>query len=371
MAQPLPPHLYVHVPFCARRCSYCDFSIAVRRDVPVEEYVRALLAEFDLRFSHREPTPWPLETLYLGGGTPSRLGAPGIESLVQGLRDRLTISPDAEVTIEANPDDVTPEAARAWRAVGINRMSLGAQSFDSGALTWMHRTHTSQQIGAAVDAARSAGIENLSLDLIFALPPSLGRDWGDDLARAVALAPSHISLYGLTVHERTPLARWRDRGELTEAPDDTYATEFLLAHEVITAAGFEHYEVSSYALPGFRSRHNASYWSGVPWMGLGPAAHEFDGQRRRWNVGPYASWVRAISEGRDPREGEEVLTSANREAERVYLGLRTSSGLGVDGLNAQTIASWIRAGWAVETGGVLRLTPEGWLRLDSLAAALT
>jgi oxygen-independent coproporphyrinogen-3 oxidase len=235
----------------------------------------------------------------------------------------------------------------------------------------MHRTHTSDQIGAAVDAARSAGIANVSLDLIFALPSSLGRDWGDDLARAVALAPSHISLYGLTVHERTPLARWRDRGELTEAPDDMYASEFLLAHEVLTAAGFEHYEVSSYALPGFRSRHNASYWSGVPWIGLGPAAHEFDGSRRRWNVGPYASWVRAISERRDPRDGEEVLNPANREAERVYLGLRTSSGLAVDGLDDRTISSWIQAGWAIETGGVLRLTPEGWLRLDSLAAALT
>jgi oxygen-independent coproporphyrinogen-3 oxidase len=366
-----PRHLYVHVPFCARRCSYCDFSIAVRRDVPVEEFTQALLGELDLRFPGSATDGRTIDTLYLGGGTPSRLGVRGVASLIEGLSQRLRLAGDAEITIEANPDDVSVDAARAWRDAGINRLSLGAQSFDPRALEWMHRTHTSDQIGIAVDAVRGAGIDNVSIDLIFALPSALDRDWEDDLRRTVALAPSHVSLYGLTVHERTPLARWRDRGDVTEAPDETYASEFLTAHDVLTAAGFEHYEVSSYALPGARSRHNASYWSGVPWLGLGPAAHEFDGVRRRWNVGPYAQWLQLVRGGRDPKEGEEVLSPENRNAERVYLGLRTSSGLAVMEPERTLALRWVEAGWASVEGGVLRLTPEGWLRLDALAAALT
>jgi oxygen-independent coproporphyrinogen-3 oxidase len=371
MTPPRPRHLYVHVPFCARRCSYCDFSIAVRRDVPVAEYTQALLTELDLRFPSSATERWGLDTLYLGGGTPSRLGAGGVAALVSAIGQRLGIASDAEVTIEANPDDVSQSSARAWRDAGVNRMSLGAQSFDPNALAWMHRTHSSEQISAAVDAARAVGIANVSLDLIFALPPALERDWDDDLRRTIALAPSHVSLYGLTVHERTPLARWRDRGEATEAPDETYAAEFLRAHEMLTDGGFEHYEVSSYARPGARSRHNAAYWSGASWAGIGPAAHEFDGAKRRWNVGPYARWVQLVAAGRDPKEGEEVLSRENREAERVYLGLRTSAGLALSAPERSKTAAWVEAGWASLERGVLRLTPEGWLRLDALAAALT
>ena len=371
MTQTFPRHMYVHVPFCARRCSYCDFSIAVRRDVPVDEFIEAVEAEVDLRFPGVDPERWGLDTLYLGGGTPSRLGARGVAALMDALRKHLRLGHDAEVTIEANPDDVSHAATRAWRQAGINRLSLGAQSFDPGVLAWMHRAHASDQIAMAVDAARAAGIDNISIDLIFALPPALGRDWSHDLQRAIDLAPSHVSLYGLTVHERTPLARWRDRGDITEAPDETYATEFLIAHEILSGAGFEHYEVSSYARPGARSRHNASYWSGEHWAGVGPAAHEFDGARRRWNVGPYAQWVQLVRARRDPIEGEEVLSSENREAERVYLGLRTSSGLLTSARERAIARRWVEAGWAFLDGETLRLTPEGWLRLDALAAALT
>jgi oxygen-independent coproporphyrinogen-3 oxidase len=371
MTPPLPRHLYVHVPFCARRCSYCDFSIAVRRDVPVHEFVSAVAGEIDLRFPTRSPEAWSLDTLYLGGGTPSRLGPAGITALMASLRERVRLAPDAEVTIEANPDDVSADVASAWEDAGINRVSLGAQSFDARALEWMHRTHTNDQITSAVDALRAARIANLSIDLIFALPEALARDWRDDLRRALELEPSHVSLYGLTFHERTPLARWRERGEVSEAPDEAYAAEFLLAHEVLTDAGLEHYEVSSYARPGMRSRHNVSYWSGSPWAGVGPAAHEFDGLRRRWNVGPYAQWERLVRAGRDPKEGEEVLSHENRVAERVYLGLRTSGGLALTETELSEARRWVEAGWATVQGALLRLTPEGWLRLDALAADLT
>jgi oxygen-independent coproporphyrinogen-3 oxidase len=366
-----PRHVYIHVPFCARRCSYCDFSIAVRRETPIDEFVQAVAAEIDLRFLGRSARHWHADTVYLGGGTPSRLGASGIRALLDMLRQRLTIAAHAEITIEANPEDVSLEAARTWRDAGVNRASLGAQSFDSRALEWMRRTHGSDQICRAVDTVRAVGIENVSLDLIFALPATLGRVWRDDVGRAIALEPQHISLYGLTIHERTPLSRWRERGEITEAPDEAYAEDFLLAHDMLTEAGFDHYEVSNYARPGMRSRHNSCYWLGIPWAGIGPAAHEFDGARRRWNVGPYAQWVRAVRGGQDPIEGEEVLSTENRNAERVYLGLRTSEGLVLTEREASRVRPWIDSAWATVEGARLRLTPEGWLRLDALAASLT
>ncbi len=365
----LPRHIYIHVPFCARRCSYCDFSIAVRKVVPVDEYLSALRSELRRRFPGSGR--WEAETLYLGGGTPSALGGDGVARLLGAVRERIDLVPDAEVTLEANPDDVALDAVERWRGAGVNRISIGAQSFDPRVLAWMHRMHSAEQTVAAVGAARQAGIDDISLDLIFALPESLGRDWRSDILRALELGPSHISLYGLTVEPATPLGKWRERGEVTEAPEESYEAEFLLAHELLGGAGFEHYEVSNYALPGKRSRHNSSYWRRVPYAGLGPAAHSFDGGTRRWNVAAYAAWERALRQGRDPKGGEEVLTEEDEGAERVYLGLRTSEGLRAEPGMARHLRSWEGAGWALTADARVRLTPSGWLRLDSLAASLT
>jgi oxygen-independent coproporphyrinogen-3 oxidase len=364
-----PRHIYVHVPFCARRCSYCDFSIAVRKVVPVAEYLGAIRQE--MRERYPGAGRWEAETLYLGGGTPSLLGGEGVGRLIGMVKERVELARDAEVTVEANPDDVGLAAVEAWREAGVNRLSIGSQSFDPRVLAWMHRTHSADQIAAANRAARDGGIDNISLDLIFALPESLERDWRGDIERALELEPSHVSLYGLTVEPATPLARWRDRGEVIEAPEERYEEEFLLAHELLRAAGFDHYEVSNYALPGKRSRHNSSYWRRVPYAGLGPAAHSFDGARRRWNLAAYAAWEGALRDGRDPREGEEVLTSEEEDAERVYLGLRTSDGLSIEPDLARRVHEWVDAGWALYEGSRVRLTPPGWLRLDALAASLT
>ncbi|MDQ3696944.1 MAG: radical SAM family heme chaperone HemW [Gemmatimonadota bacterium] len=377
-----PRHIYVHVPFCARRCSYCDFAIAVRRAVPVDEYLDALSREWSLQSS--DGGPWTADTVYFGGGTPSLLGADGVARLLDLAREHVTLAPDAEVTLEANPDDVTPEAARVWHANGINRLSIGSQSFDDRVLRWMHRTHDAAQIPRAVEAALAAGIDNLSLDLIFAVPTELGRDWQEDLDRATSLAPAHVSLYGLTVEPGTPLARWRDRGTATEAPEETYERDFLLAHDILVAAGYDHYEVSNYARAGLRSRHNSAYWQRVPYAGLGPSAHSFDGVQRRWNVAAYEKWRRRLRDGGDPAAGSEVLTDGEAAAERIYLALRTTEGLRMDapcglrvadcGLKhpiSEPIARWEGQGWVVVADGVARLTVTGWLRLDAIAAALT
>ncbi len=343
-----PRHLYVHVPFCARRCAYCDFSIAVRRATPVDEYLDALRAELamvarDLQQSGS--VAWLLDTVYLGGGTPSRLGA-ALPRVLDAIRNLATIAPDAEITIEANPEDVTPVNATAWRRAGVNRISLGSQSFDPAVLAWMHRVHSAEQIPRAVEIARDAGFDNVSLDLIFALPRSLGRDWRRDLDSAIALDPAHVSLYGLTIEPHTPLSRWRDRGEVREAPDEFYAEEFLQAHDTLAAAGYDHYEVSNFSKPGLHSRHNSAYWSGASYSGIGPSAHSFDGSRRWWNVAPYAGWLERLTAHASPVAEVEVLDEENLANEQVYLGLRTHNGVRVAGGEVVELQPWIDCGWA-------------------------
>ena len=362
-----PRHVYVHVPFCARRCSYCDFAIAVRPTLPVAEYLSALRAELFLRY---EKESWEVDTIYLGGGTPSMLGA-DIARLLDLLREFMHPVPGAEITVEANPENVQADFAAYWNGAGVTRLSLGAQSFDADVLTWMHRTHSVDHIERAVDAARSAGIDNVSLDLIFALPASLSRDWERDLSRALALEPAHISLYGLTVEPSTPLAHWIARGQASPADDDVYAAEFLQAHDLAVTAGFEHYEVSNFAVAGRRARHNSAYWSGAAYTGLGPSAHEFDGTTRRWNKAPYAAWLTAVQAGTDPIDGSEQLTAENRETEAVYLGLRTTDGLVIEPGDEPVIGSWEAQQWVSRDARRAVLTPNGWLRLDALAADLT
>lgn len=364
-------HLYLHVPFCARRCSYCDFSIAVRKRIPAEDYVASVRAELA-----QQGAVGPLETVYLGGGTPSLLPPEAVAALLRSVFERAPVPDGVEATLEANPEDVTPAAAAAWRSAGINRVSLGAQSFDDRVLRWMHRMHDADRIGAAVATLRRAGIDNISLDLIFALPEALERDWPSDLDRALALEPAHLSLYGLTVEPRTPLARWVSRGATTPSDDERYAEEYLLAHERLFGAGYVFYEVSNAARHGRHSRHNSAYWSGRPYLGLGPAAHSFDGRTRRWNLSAWEAYRRALSEAESPLESEETLTDGQRELEQLYLGLRTVAGLSSTVLHRpehppNPLATALARGWLVETEGRLRCTPEGWLRLDALVGALT
>ena len=369
------PHVYVHVPFCGRRCSYCDFAIAVRRDVPVAQFVDAIMAELVTR-ELRLDAP-SLETVYLGGGTPSKLGGEGVARLLERIAQAAdvenlsTSSGRREITLEANPEDVTPGAAEAWARAGVNRVSLGVQSFEPRVLDWMHRGHGPDAASAAVQVLRSAGIVDLSVDLIFALPSTLARDWGRDLERALELRPSHLSLYGLTVEPHTPLGKWTARGEVAEAPEERYADEFLEANERLAGAGFTHYEVSNFALPGHEARHNSAYWSGAPYLGLGPSAHGFDGDVRRWNADAYAEWSARVEAGRDPIEGHETIGREERSAEEVYLGLRTTGGLAIQQNEITMVNKWIEQGWGVLTGSRLALTPTGWLRLDAIAAVLT
>ena len=363
-------HLYIHIPFCARRCSYCDFSIAVRKNVPAREYLACIERELQL-----VEAPSGLDTIYLGGGTPSLLPPDALTTLLTSVRQAFPLTdPSAvEITLEANPEDVTADAASAWRRAGVNRVSLGGQSFDDRVLRWMHRVHDAAQTGEAFRALRNAGFDNVSLDLIFALPAELERDWSRDLDQALALEPEHLSLYGLTVEARTPLARWITRGAATAPDDERYAGEYLLAHERLYDAGYRFYEVSNAALGDRRSRHNSAYWADRPYAGLGPAAHSYDGSARRWNLAAWEQYRETITAGRSPVASTEELTDEQRELERIYLGLRTSDGLALTASDRlrPLVTAWAAAGWVVTRGDRLVCTPEGWLRLDALVRDLT
>ncbi len=365
-------HLYIHVPFCSRRCSYCDFAIAVRKTVPSDEFERAIRLEWAGWLSHPAWNESPgLETIYFGGGTPSHLDPSVIAALLDQFRRDRQVANDAEVTLEVNPEDVTGERASDWLRGGVNRFSVGAQSFSPAALQWMHRTHSSSQIAGALGTLRSAGAANISLDLIYGLPQAIERDWPADLEEALGLEPDHLSLYALTVEPKTPLARWTARGETSLSPDERVAEEYLTAHARLVAAGYEHYEVSNAARPGRRSRHNAAYWSRRPYLGLGPSAHSGFGATRSWNVREWEEYRRQLAGGSSVTAGSEQLDGDQIELEEIYLGLRSDHGCLASRVEPGRLEIWTGEGWAWLDGDRVRLTPEGWLRLDALVASLT
>ena len=364
-------HLYVHVPFCTRRCVYCDFSIAVRSRVPVDEYLQALESEWRARHSESR---FDLETLYFGGGTPSKLGGAGVQRLADTVLGgaHATLRSDAEVTLEANPEDVSAEAVKAWKSAGVNRVSLGVQSFDDAVLMWMRRTHDGKTAHRAVRVLREGGIANISIDLIFAVPSTVPRAWEKDLETALELDLPHVSVYGLTIEPHTPLGRWVARRDVAEAADEIFEVEFLQAHHAFTGQAYDHYEVSNYGKRDLHSRHNWAYWRRKPYGGLGPSAHEFDGAERRWNTSAYTEWLNRMSRGQDPTQGKEELDTEQKTAEEVYLSLRTSMGVQASGLEGQLVNRLVSAGWAeLSSDSTLKLTSSGWLRLDSIASDLT
>lgn len=369
-----PRFLYVHVPFCARRCSYCDFAVHVARTPPVDAWLAAIEAELAGVVRREGWTEKPvLRTVYVGGGTPSLLGPGAMNALREQLSRYVELDGVEEWTAEANPESLTAELARDWRAAGVNRISLGVQTFHEPALRWMGRLHGPDGAERAVRAAREAGITNVSVDLIFGLPARLGRDWGSDLARALELEPEHISLYGLTAEAGAPLGRWVLAGREVLPDEEAYAEEFLLAAERLPAAGFVHYEVSNFSKPGRESVHNRAYWTGEAYVGLGPGAHSYLPPRRYWNVRDWNAYVAMLGRGELPVAGEERVTGSAAALERIWLGLRTAEG--IEGMawsagQERLLRRWRSEGWVREDADAVRLTPRGWLLLDRLAVEL-
>jgi oxygen-independent coproporphyrinogen III oxidase len=369
-----PQHLYIHVPFCVRRCGYCDFAVTATSNAPVDQWLEALAAEFALRArQHGWTEPLRLATLYVGGGTPSLLGEGAMLALRRALESFATLESDVEWTAEANPESFTEALAHDWAAAGVNRVSLGAQSFHEATLRWMGRLHGAAGPADAMEAARTAGLRNVSLDLIFGVPERLGRDWSADLERTLALEPAHVSLYGLTAEPATPLGRWVAAGREALPDEDVYAAEYLLAAERLSGAGFVHYEVSNFARPGRVSRHNAAYWRHRPYLGLGPGAHSYLPPFRSWNVRDWAEYRRRLASATDPEESREQVGPESIGLERAWLGLRSDDGIATAELaeaQRELVTAWEAAGYARREAERVRLTPRGWLLLDRLAVEL-
>lgn len=363
--------VYVHAPFCARRCVYCDFAVTVRSSGDLAGWIAALkrelvLVEREALFSVAER----LDTLYVGGGTPSLLGPDAMAGLAAVLGPERLTGSAVEWTAEANPESFTPDVARGWAEAGVNRISLGAQSFDATALRWMGRLHGADGPAAAVAAARRAGIENVSVDLIFGLPGHLKRSWRDDLDRVIALDVPHVSLYGLTVEPETALGRAVREGREGPVDEERYRDEFLLAAELLTGAGYGHYEVSNFARPGRESRHNTLCWRGRPYLGLGNGAHSFAPPVRRWNVREWEAYRTAVEASVSPEAEREELDRDARDLERTWLGLRTARGIErppAGSRRAGLVERWETDGLARTTPDRVRLTTEGWLLLDRLS----
>ncbi len=322
--------LYVHIPFCASRCIYCDFYSTTRGEAERQRYVKALIAEMQARAD--EAPNRHLRTVYVGGGTPSTLSHAELSDLFAAIAENFVLDGDAEVTLEANPDDVTPQFAALLPRLGVNRVSLGIQTFNDDALRQLRRRHTAEQAVKAVERLHHV-VENISVDLIYGLPGQTLTDWQSQLERALTLPVSHLSAYALMYEEGTALTAMRDSGKVAEADEETSLSMFSCLMERTATAGFRHYEISNFARDGFASRHNSSYWSGMPYIGLGPGASSYDGKRMRRANSPSLSAYLAAFEATQFRTSADVpseienLTEAALLDEAVFTALRTASGL--------------------------------------------
>ncbi len=376
-----PRSLYIHVPFCLRRCAYCDFAVTATREPPIDAWLDAITVEMASTVSRLElDAPLHLDTVYIGGGTPSLMPVGMMAKLRERLAGFAEWDDRAEWTVEANPETLTPALANDWRIAGVNRLSIGAQTFHEPALAWMGRMHGADGPARAFDAAASAGIDNVSIDLIFALPSRLGRDWGEDLARALALRPTHVSLYGLTAEQATPLGRWVADGRESLPAEESYESEYLQAVSALTTAGFEHYEVSNFARPGLSSRHNEAYWRHESYIGLGPGAHSYHAPVRWWNVRDWSEYRSLVTGSGSAVASDEIVDAVALDLERIWLGLRARPGLRVTGgpggvmlSSAQRalLADWSGAGLLRVEAGYALPTAAGWLVLDRLAVELS
>lgn len=320
-----PAGIYIHIPFCRSRCSYCDFATGMYNAALAERYVHSLVNEIG-SWHEIEPAE-TLDTIYFGGGTPSLLRPAQLEALLKAVRQRFSVSADAEVSIEINPGTVTPEALAAFRHLGINRASFGAQTFDNGELARLGRSHTADETRQTFHHLRDGGFDNISFDLIAGLPGQTIERWRRNLDEAFSLRPEHLSFYLLEVHQGTPLASHIKSGLQPQPDEDLAADMYEVMLDRALEAGYEHYEISNLCLPGYESRHNTKYWTAAPYYGFGCSAHSYDGGFRRWaNERDLVRYIEMIEQGRKAIVDETRLTKTDRQAEAVFLGLRMMQG---------------------------------------------
>jgi putative oxygen-independent coproporphyrinogen III oxidase len=367
MDHPTSSGLYVHIPFCQTKCPYCDFY-SVTDETLISPYLVALDAEARL-YRGRFPV---FDSLFLGGGTPSLLDAAQLGALVASLRQHFTFAPDTEFTLEANPDDITAGKLAIWRDLGINRLSLGVQSFDEAELRFLQRRHTATQSAAVVELIRAAGFTNLGLDLMYGLPGQGLDAWIKTLETALSFAPEHLSCYQLTLAPETPMGRLAAAGQLTPLDEETQREFFLLTADFLTARGYLHYEVANFAREEhYVCRHNLKYWTRTPYLGLGPGAHSFLAGRRWWNVSSVEEYGASLNAGEAPVAETETLTPEQIRLETLALGFRTREGVSLATIREQPggdamVAALTQAGLVRLDRGRVIATPQGLVVADRL-----
>lgn len=370
------PHLYLHIPFCKQTCHYCDFHFSTSQQRR-GEMTAALIDE--LRMRKGELPAVPLETIYFGGGTPSLLDSDELMRIFETIGEHFTLAPDAEITLEANPDDLTETYLRMLRHTPVNRLSIGIQSFRDDDLLLMNRAHTAADAKRVVQRAQDAGITNLSIDLIYGIPGLSNADWLRNLDQAFSLGMQHLSCYNLTVEPKTALA-WQVAKGFVQPPNDAVCEQqFILLTERAADAGFQHYEISNFSLPGWEAKHNSSYWKNKPYLGIGPSAHSYNGEQRSHNIANNSEYLRCMAAGKSAAT-IETLSANERYNEFVLTRLRTS--WGIDDAELQNrfaefagdfrteAATWLRSGDLRFENGKWFLSASGKLLADRIAASL-
>ena len=351
--------IYIHIPFCKSRCIYCGFYSTTRLELR-QQYVDALCQEME---THPFPLPegMGIDTIYLGGGTPSQLTISQLKQIFDTLYIYNKVEKDAEITIECNPDDVTDEFAEGLTILPVNRVSMGVQTFDDERLKFLHRRHTAAQAAEAVSLLRQAGIHNISIDLMYGFPGETLHDWLSDIDAAIALNPEHLSAYCLMIEEGTPLyerMRNEENEKMRYGDEELERQMYYTLIDRLEAAGYEHYEISNFAHPGYRSRHNSSYWNGTPYIGLGAAAHSYDGKScRRWNVSDIRQYIEGIENGQ-PCFEQEQIDDDTRYNDTITTALRTREGLNLNMLSDKHRCYCLREAQRFIDGGLLQLSPD-------------
>lgn len=385
--------LYIHIPFCKSRCIYCGFYSTTYSELH-QKYVDALCKEMMLRregveecrsednsqrtnnSSTNTNSSTKINSIYLGGGTPSQLSIPQLEQLFFYIYNVYDINEGAEITIECNPDDVTEEYANAIGRLPINRVSMGVQSFNDSRLSFLRRRHKAANVYKAIERLRSAGINNISIDLMYGFPSQTIEEWEEDINTAISLGVEHISAYSLMYEEGTPLYKMLDNGDITETDEETSLAMFNKLIDRLSEAGFEHYEISNFAKPARRSRHNSSYWQGIPYIGIGAAAHSYDIKTRKWNISDINKYIKSIEQGILPME-YEIIDDDTRYNDTVTTALRTAEGIDLTSLSTKHLNHCLAAAEQLISQGFienkenrLRITRKGIFVSDMIMSEL-
>ena len=368
--------IYIHIPFCRKACHYCNFHFSTSTK-QMDEMIQAICKEAALR---REYINENISTIYFGGGTPSLLSIEQLQGITDKLHALFTIDANAEITLEANPDDITSEKLQSWETVGINRLSIGVQSFFQEDLQWMNRAHNAIQAWECIELAKAAGFNNITIDLIYGTPTLTDEKWRHNFETAIALNIPHLSCYALTVEPKTALEKMIAQHKIENVDPDKQGRHFELLMQWTAEAGYEHYEISNFAKPGYRSKHNSSYWQGKQYLGLGPSAHSFNGDSRQWNIANNALYIKSMEQNIVPFD-IEVLTTTQQLNEYIMTTLRTMEGLSLNYIIAkwgtktavhlkENAQQFFLNEWMLEINNCLILTKKGKLFADRIAAEL-